>query len=527
MKGGENKMKKLVTKKTAAVLVFMMLVSALSPILAFAATGFSNLSYSSGTVTGQVYITDDTYVNKDVYLDSQGRVVISVYDDMGKVVNTVYATYNPANPGYYDFSATVTSSTYLTLKYFYKNGTPVTQAVYNSSSPVFGGGVVIPTGSVVNPDGSINGDALKALLTADKNARVEVKTDVVNLPAYALTAGETLTLYKADGTSYTLPLKALKLEDLAKSLGVSLNDLIIRVEMTKLSGAAEKAVTDAVYAIGAKPVAGAFDFKVTAVGGGKELPIEKFGQLVSRTFALNPGAVAATVTGVVYNPTTKELTFVPSTFATADGKTIATLKRDGNSIYTVIQAPSVKFTDMLVHWAKADVTTLSEKLIVEGTGKNMFEPRRDITRAEFAALIVRSLGIEAAGTSKFKDVAAGKWYAGAVAAAAEAGIVNGYEDGTFKPNASISRKELAAMVVRALEYAGVESKLTDAEVTATLANFTDTATLGWAKGEVAAAVKAGVVQGQTTTKVAGNLSANRAEAATMVYRFLTKADLID
>ncbi|AJY74609.1 S-layer homology domain-containing protein [Paenibacillus beijingensis] len=521
-------MKKLVTKKTAAVLVFMMLVSALSPILAFAATGFSDLSYNSasGTVTGKVYITGDTYVNKDVYLDSQGRVVISVYDDAGKVVNTVYATYDQA--GYYNFTGTVTSSTYLTLKYFYKNGTPVTQAVYNSSSPIFiGGGGVVTPGTVVNPDGSINGDALKALLTADKNARVEVKTDVVNLPASALTAGETLTLYKADGTSYTLPLKALKLEDLAKSLGVSLNDLIIRVELTKLSGAAEKAVADAVYAIGATPVAGAFDFKVTAVGGGKELPIEKFGQLVSRTFALNPGAVAATVTGVVYNPVTKELTFVPSTFATVDGKTIATLKRDGNSIYTVIQAPSVKFTDLLVHWAKADVTALSEKLIVEGTGKNLFEPKRNITRAEFAALIVRSLGIEATGTSEFKDVASGKWYSGAVAAAAEAGIVNGYEDGSFKPNANISRKELAAMVVRALEYAGVESKLTDAEASAALANFTDTATLGWAKGEVAAAVKAGVVQGQTATKVAGNLSANRAEAATMVYRFLTKADLID
>src|SRR5690606_16979135 len=134
-----------------------------------------------------------------------------------------------------------------------------------------------------------------------------------------------------------------------------------------------------------------------------------------------------------------------------------------NSVYAAIEYTR-NFSDVLTHWAKSDIELLTNNLIVNGMTANTFEPERDITRAEFAALIVRSLGLSPiAGASSFSDVQADDWFAAEVNAAAKAGIVDGYPDGTFLPNNKINREELAAMVVRALNFAGIESELTALE----------------------------------------------------------------
>lgn len=522
-------MKKLVTKKTAALLVFMMVVSALSPILAFAASGFQSASSYYNQVTASVYVDADTYAAKSVYIDGQNRIAIQVYAAGSTVPTTVYATYSTYTDGkyYYNLDESVAYSTYYTLQYSDKsadNGV-VSKLVYNGYTPGggFPGGFFPPVtgGDLVGADGKVNREQLIALLAANADAKIKTTLDTVYLPADALLNGKTLTIYNDAGVSITLPLSALKLADLAKSLGVELKDLVIRVEMKKLTGEAADAVSNAVKALGATQLADSYDFRVVAMGGGKEVAIEKFGQLVSRTIPLT-SAATATAAGVMFNTTAKELSFVPSTFATADNKTIATLKRDGASIYTVVQGKTVRFNDTLNHWAKNDIATLSEKLIVEGTGKNLFEPKRSITRAEFAALVVRSLGAVpvTSSTYTFKDVQSSKWYAGTVATAAELGLVIGDEKGNFNPNSPITRKEIAAIVVRAAEYAGKSLKLSDAEANAALAGYTDVANLQWAKAEVAAAVKAGLVKGQSATKIAGNSFANRAEATTLIARYL-------
>lgn len=524
-------MKKLVTKKTAALLVFMMVVSALSPILAFAASGFQNLSAKDNRVTGSVYVDADTYASDDVYIDDQGRITIEVYGEGDTVSTKVYAAFSTYTDGkyYYNIDASVANSTYYTVQYADKsavNGVVYQRVDNNISGGGWGPWFPGTPGEIVGADGKVNRDLLIAALKANENARIKTATDTVYLPADALLNGKTLTIYNEAGVSITLPLSALKLADLAKSLGVELKDLVIRVEMKKLTGDAAKAVSDAISAIGATQLADAYDFRVVAVGGGKEVAVEKFGQFVSRTVPLT-SAVTENATGVLFNPTAKELSFVPSTFATENNKTIATLKRDGASIYTVIQGKAVKFSDALPLWSKDHIATLSEKLIVEGTGKNLFSPNRNITRAEFAALVIRSLGVQpvTSSTYKFNDVLSSKWYAGTVAAAAEIGLVLGDGKGNFNPNAPITRKEVAAIVVRATEFAGKSIKLTDAEATAALAGFKDTANLGWAKAEVAAAVKAGLVLGQSSTLIAGNANATRAEAATLIARYLPNAGL--
>lgn len=95
--------------------------------------------------------------------------------------------------------------------------------------------------------------------------------------------------------------------------------------------------------------------------------------------------------------------------------------------------------------------------IVDGYEDGSYKPGKDITRAEFAKLLVTALGLESAadaakGVSQFSDVTGTEWYAGAVNVAAGQGIVNGYLDGTYKPDAEVKYSEAVTMLVRALGY---------------------------------------------------------------------------
>ncbi|MNJ48725.1 Endo-1,4-beta-xylanase A precursor [compost metagenome] len=104
------------------------------------------------------------------------------------------------------------------------------------------------------------------------------------------------------------------------------------------------------------------------------------------------------------------------------------------------------------HWAAQTIKIMSAMLIANGVSDTQFAPDRSITRAEFAALIVRVLGLDAEGASPFADVTAGDWFASSVAAAYQAGIVNGRTETAFAPNQTISREEMAAMIVRAYNF---------------------------------------------------------------------------
>ncbi|MFC5649803.1 S-layer homology domain-containing protein [Paenibacillus solisilvae] len=503
-------MKKVIMSKTAALIASLMIISMLVPVLAFAAPKFENVTITSnGTVTGQVYVTDDVYT-------PGMKVPVYVYasDNMTPVGGVVYGIYT-AN-GHYSFTTTVPSVSYDT--YYFMHYGSVTEKVYYTPFNGGGGGGFPGTGNSNYDD----------LFKDGKDATITADSDTVSIPADKLVDGNSLTIKNADGTSITLPIAALKLADQAKSLGVELKDLVIRVELKKLSGDAAKAVTDAVYEIGAETLAAPVDFKIVAVGNGKEQQINDLGTYFKRTLPVTGSVYSDNTVGVVYNPDTKELNFVPATFATENGITIATLNRTSTSIYTVIQTDAASFKDLAVHWSKKEVEALAGKLVVNGTGDNMFSPNRNITRAEFAALIVRALGLDATGTSSdFTDVTAGQWYSGAVATAAEAGIITGYVDGTFKPNATVSRSEMSAMISRALKYAGKDINLSATEVAAALAKFSDAGTLGWAKSYVATAVSEGLIKGQSANKLAGNSLATRAEAAAIVYRFLGNVGFIN
>lgn len=122
------------------------------------------------------------------------------------------------------------------------------------------------------------------------------------------------------------------------------------------------------------------------------------------------------------------------------------------AVYNVL-TDNEKFTDVKPgHWAESLIGEAVAANVVKGTTDSAFEPERNITRAEFVALLVRSLGLTASSeTQPFADVPSHAWYATDVAAAQAAGIALG-SDGAFRPNASISRAEVVSLITRAYEY---------------------------------------------------------------------------
>ena len=96
---------------------------------------------------------------------------------------------------------------------------------------------------------------------------------------------------------------------------------------------------------------------------------------------------------------------------------------------------------------------MAEAGIVSGVTPTQFEPERTITRAEFAAMIVRALGITATDGPAFEDVANNAWFYSSVTAAAKAGLIVGY-NGYFRPDDLITREEMATIIAKAYFFAG-------------------------------------------------------------------------
>src|SRR5690606_8267941 len=198
-----------------------------------------------------------------------------------------------------------------------------------------------------------------------------------------------------------------------------------------------------------------------------------------------------------------------------------------NSTYVLIWNP-VQFIDVANHWAKDAINNMGSRLIVNGTGTGMYQPDQDITRAEFAAIVVRGLGLRiSTSDSSFTDVNASDWYNGAIQTAYEYGLINGFEDGTFRPTESITREQAMLIISKAMkitELQGADS----AQATDIVTAFADAAAVSnWAVNGVADSVSAGIITGRNNQWLAPKANITRAEVAMILQRLLQKSELID
>ncbi|GAA3403016.1 S-layer homology domain-containing protein [Paenibacillus hodogayensis] len=521
-------------KKTSGFVIALLLLSMLVPVLASAAMYFNGTFTSGGTVSGQVYF--DGEVGDAVYAKNGDDVTLSVYGKNGEFISVVTVTYASYSDGksYYTVPGTVINSVYDAVYFGYDDGavSSVTSNVYRQSAPPTGctycgggggGGGGSSSGSTITAfNGSVSESELKNALASYTEVTIKVSGDTLSIPvAGLLNAKEGAILnIVTDHGAYILPLAAFDFKALATSVESDVEDLKLNIGIHKLTGADADAVAAAVTAAGAKSLADAVDFTIGVEGkDGKKADISNFDRYVKRKLPLTEEA-KKTATVALYNADTKTLSFVPSLVSSTE----AEFWRNGNSIYTVIEL-NKSFNDIQSHWGQADIELLASKLIVDGVTDTTFEPNRNITRAEFAALVVRSLGLNLVnGTSTFSDVGSDSWYTGVVNAAAKAGLIEGYEDGTFRPNAAISREELAAMIVRSFEYAGGESSVTASTQNDILSKWADANKIVWGQLEVAKAIQAGLMDGMTDSTLETYGQATRAQTAAMLKRFLVKVN---
>lgn len=161
------------------------------------------------------------------------------------------------------------------------------------------------------------------------------------------------------------------------------------------------------------------------------------------------------------------------------------------------------------------VDYLYSKGIMNGTSSTKFSPNGELTRAMVVTILYRAQGEPAVHTSgSFKDVATGCYYTKAVEWAAANNIVKGFTDGTFKPDKSVTREQLAAFLSRFAQYNDAKILEADGQLSA------DAVVSGWARKNVEWAVAEGILTSVQARNAVQN--ATRAEVAMAIYTYLTK-----
>nr|WP_154983054.1 immunoglobulin-like domain-containing protein [Paenibacillus xylanexedens] len=182
------------------------------------------------------------------------------------------------------------------------------------------------------------------------------------------------------------------------------------------------------------------------------------------------------------------------------------------SKYTVAYV-AMSFQDVTQGWAKDAISALGARGVVKGVGDGEFNPKGQVTRAEFITMLMNVLELsDESEAASFSDVKQGEWYHGNIAIAQKLGIVNGKPDGSFGVHEKITREDMAVMVYKAIQLK--QLKLPDREARA----FKDKANIAnYAKQAVETIQGAGIINGVGNDEFAPKKTANRDEAAVMIY----------
>lgn len=179
--------------------------------------------------------------------------------------------------------------------------------------------------------------------------------------------------------------------------------------------------------------------------------------------------------------------------------------------------PSEKYTDVnTAAWYHEGVDYAIKNGLMEGVGSNLFAPDATTTRAMVVTILYRLDG-EPAVTKDipFADVPAGQWYSNAINWAAANGIVDGYGNGKFGPDDTITREQMAAILYRYASYKGYS--VSDL---ANLTGYTDAASVSeWASTAMRWAVAEGLIEGTNATTLSPSGDSTRAQVATILMRF--------
>jgi hypothetical protein len=344
-----------------------------------------------------------------------------------------------------------------------------------------------------------------------------------------LESKQSLLEVRTRNATYTLPAEQLNISEINRQIGASteLKDIKVSIVISKAAQKtvqlAEDSAKKGEFTIIASPV----EFSVRCTYGGKTIEVSNFNAYIERTIAIPEGVDPNKITTGVVVEADGSTRHVPTKIKVVDGRYYAVINSLTNSIYSVVWHP-LKFKDVNSNWAEEAVNDMGSRMVISGVGEDRFEPSRDITRAEFASIVVRALGLmPGKGSNPFNDVSSTSWYCDYVKTAVEYNIITGYGNGSFGPNDKITREQAMTIIKKAMQITGLKVEINSEEVKELLSTYTDANTASvWAKENIAACVKSGIVTGRGSSVIAPGNNITRAETAVLVRKLLQKSGLI-
>ena len=335
-----------------------------------------------------------------------------------------------------------------------------------------------------------------------------------------------LEIQKGSAT-YTLPAGEIDIDAIANQFGenIGLSEIKVEITISKPSGDTVRIVENAAEEGGFALMVNAVEFSVACTCNAETCTVEKYKAYVERTIEIPEGINPHKITtAIVVDPdgTTRH---VPTQITLIEGEYYAIINSLTNSVYTLIYNP-VEFVDVEGHWAQDAVNDMASRKVINGYADGTFAPNGDITRAEFAAIIIRVLGLpEITGGSSFGDVAANDWYCGSIETAVDYGLITGYLDGTFCPNDEITREQAMTIIARAMSITGLDTNVTAGG--SAFDHFTDASDVSaYARESVLACLDTGIITGRGNGALAPNDTMTRAEVAVIARRLLQQSGLI-
>jgi glycosidase len=324
---------------------------------------------------------------------------------------------------------------------------------------------------------------------------------------------------ESDNLTMTLDPKAISKDLLTSATEVTIKKSILSQEDSKDKDKATKTKNPEL-----KPLSATYSFEVSVTDKeGKETLVSKFDSKVQVALVLDTATLASI----------KDKRKVAIYYVGEDGTveykgrkftdTGIVFETEHFSDYILME--SIKtFDDIKNHWATDYIEVLGSRQIAQGSGKD-FNPNRQITRGEFATLLGRAFDMTSVIGEGFKDLSANHYSAKYVKALAAQGIITGYEDGTFRSEATISREEMITMIMKAYAIVSEEGMSSLSITQEQIKEYTDFATAStYARANLEAALSLGLIHGDGHRLINPRGKATRAEVAKILVELLEKTN---
>ena len=246
--------------------------------------------------------------------------------------------------------------------------------------------------------------------------------------------------------------------------------------------------------------------------------ISVLGLCMSMTINMNAVTYAGVLDAITDTPAAEVLEKTEAS-ENMDGSIKPEASEEGVTVKAAALAAEVAtFTDIEGHWANNWITAAVKLGFVSGYEDGTFKPDRTITRAEFSKLLNNAMHIENKASLSFSDVNKSDWFYNEIQKSVASGFFSGYENNTFRPNNPIKREEVAKVVSNTITTGDIDGE------GATL--LKDYGTIQeWAKASVNTVYNKGYILGYPTGMYMPSKALTRAEAVKIIYEIVENENI--